>query len=626
MALLHQQIAVLDFGSQYTHLIARRFRQLGVLAKLYQPTEDLSKIDNLIGIVLSGGPGSAGDKEYPYNPEIFNQGVPVLGHCFGHHLIAHHLGGQVTNDGTGEYGLATIQVGESDLFEGLEGGEVVWMSHGDQVTKLPEGFKTIGGTSDCPIAAMADEAKNIYGLQFHPEVTHSVHGMTILKNFAYKICQAKQDWQIEDWEKQMIKQIKKQVGNKKVFLLVSGGVDSTVCFALLEKALGQDKVFGLHVDTGMMRKNEVEQVKGSLAQAGFKNLEIKDASEQFLLKLKNVYEPEEKRKIIGQLFLDIQKQVSQEFKLNPDEWLLGQGTIYPDTIETGGTHHADTIKTHHNRIDKIQELIEQGKVIEPIKDLYKDEVRDLGELLGLSEKLVWRQPFPGPGLGIRALCNNVKLKVKNEKFDDDVKNKIKNQRLKIKEVEAKIKKIIPSKYQVQVLPIKSVGVQGDYRTYANPCVLELPTTNYQLPTIDWSKIEVLSPKITNKVRDVNRVLLKLDTQYTIQDTGELIEATITKKRLDLLREIDAIVQEEIFKADLERDIWQFPVVLIPFGVNGKESVVLRPVSSLEAMTARFYPLESEILQLIVSRIESLDQTSFIFYDVTNKPPGTIEWE
>ena len=616
MPINHQQIAVLDFGSQYTHLIARRFRQLGVLAKLYLPTADLSRIPNLIGIVLSGGPGSAGDKEYPYNPDIFKLGLPILGHCFGHHLIAHHLGGEVNNDGTGEYGLATVQVGESVIFEGLAGGEVVWMSHGDSVTRLPQGFKTIGGTPDCPIAAMANEAEKIYGLQFHPEVTHTVHGQIILENFAFKICGAARDWQIKDWLDQVIQQTRKDVKDKKVFLLVSGGVDSTVCYALLEKALGRESVFGLHVDTGLMRKNEVAQVQGSLAQAGFESLQVKDASAQFLSALKAVYDPEEKRKIIGQLFVDMQAQVSREVGLNSQDWLLGQGTIYPDTIETGGTHHADTIKTHHNRVAEIHQLIAAGKVIEPLKDLYKDEVRELGQLLGLSPKLVWRQPFPGPGLGIRLLCHNKKGERDNEKFD---------------EIKNRIARIVPSPYTAKVLPIKSVGVQGDYRTYAHPCVVEIPNSKFS--NIDWPELEILSPAITNKVRAVNRVLIRVDDGYGSSanrdwhlDDGELIEASVTKERLDVLREIDAIAQEEMVKAKLERDIWQFPVVLVPFGLNSKDSVVLRPVSSLEAMTARFYPLEPEVLQQIVSRIIALNQTSFVFFDVTNKPPGTIEWE
>jgi len=606
----HQQVAVLDFGSQYTHLIARRFRQLGVLAKLYPTDYDLSRINNLIGVVLSGSPGSVDEDQYPFNPKVLKSGLPILGLCYGHQLIAQNLGGRLKKQEAREYGRATLQVGQSILFDGLEGGEVVWMSHGDSVEELPESFKTIGSTEGCPIAAMANEAKKIYGLQFHPEVTHTDSGLKILENFAYKICRAGQDWRLEDWEKNIEKQIKKQAGHKKVFLLVSGGVDSTVCFALLNKALGEQNVYGLHIDTGLMRKDEAVQVRGSLAQAGFKNLEVKDCAGLFLSKLEGVTEPEEKRKIIGQLFIEVKEQVSEELKLNPKDWLLGQGTIYPDTIETGGTRHADTIKTHHNRVDKVQELIGQGKVIEPLKDLYKDEVRELGKLLGLSEKLIWRQPFPGPGLGIRLLCHK-----KGDAGDvSQVAEKLRQAFDKIKIIEE-----LCDDCEIAVLPIKSVGVQGDFRSYAHPAVIKWPS-------VDWLKVEKISPMITNKVKEVNRVLLNVGRAMSDVGRGELITASVSKERLDLLREIDAIAQAEVFKADLEKDIWQFPVVLIPFGIDGQESVVLRPVSSLEAMTARFYPLEKEVLSKIVERIESLNKTSFIFYDVTNKPPGTIEWE
>ena len=570
---MHQQIAVLDFGSQYAHLIARRFRQLGVLAKLYPPDYEVAQIPGLIGLVLSGGPQSVNDQKIALNSKVFELNLPVLGLCYGHQLMAKHFGGQVQKGTTSEYGKAVAQIGQSVLFAGLEGGEVVWMSHADSVRELPEGFKTIASSEDCPISAMACEEKKLFGLQFHPEVTHTQKGLRILENFAFEICQATRDWQIEDWQKEMIEKIKQQAGSKKVFLLVSGGVDSTVAFALLEKALGQDRVFGLHVDTGLMRQAEAEQVKDSLASSGFKNLRVQDASDQFLGKLKGIFDPEEKRKIIGQLFLDIQEQVSRQLELNPDEWLLGQGTIYPDTIETGGTRHADTIKTHHNRVAGIQELIRQGRIIEPIRDLYKDEVRELGLALGLPEKLVWRQPFPGPGLGIRLLCHSLEA-----------------------------------------------GVQGDFRTYAHPCLLE----GFGATEADWLGIERISPQLTNQVREINRVLLNVGSKK--YQGGKLMEASVTKERLELLREIDAIVQAEVFRAGLERDIWQFPVVLVPFGIDGKESVALRPVSSLEAMTARFYPLSEKVLTGIVGKIEGLGKISYIFFDATNKPPGTIEWE
>ncbi|MDP2586581.1 MAG: glutamine-hydrolyzing GMP synthase, partial [Candidatus Komeilibacteria bacterium] len=534
----HQQIAILDFGSQYAHLIARRFRQLGVLAKLYPTDYPVENIPNLIGVVLSGSPGSVHDDQYPFNAKVFELGLPVLGLCYGHQLMGHFLGGKVKQSNAREYGKATLQVGQSVLFEGLEGGEVVWMSHGDSVSELPTGFQTIGSTAECPIAAMQNTAKKYYGLQFHPEVTHTLHGLTILENFAFKVCGAAKDWQLADWENEMLEKIKKQAHSKNVFLLVSGGVDSTVCFALLEKALGPERVYGLHVDTGFMRKNEVEQVKGSLAQAGFKNLHIYDASKLFLDKLIGVCEPEQKRHIIGDLFLQIKDDQVKELGLNPDEWLLAQGTIYPDTIETGGSKNSDKIKTHHNQVDKIQDLIKQGKVIEPLRDLYKDEVRELGKLLGLSDKLVWRQPFPGPGLGIRLLCNEGDQPMGEYKDLADFFEKI------------KMSQDLSVDSQISVLPIKSVGVQGDSRTYAHPAVVEFPISKSQFPNntqnIPWLKIEHFSPQITNAVKGINRVLVRVDSIGHQLTDGQLIKAEVTKDRLDLLREVDAIVQEEIF--------------------------------------------------------------------------------
>jgi len=478
------------------------------------------------------------------------------------------------------------------------------MSHGDSVIETPEGFKVIGGTKSCPIAAMSSDEKKIYTLQFHPEVTHTPHGMEIIKNFAFHICKARKDWNIHDWQKEMIKEIKVTVKDRKVFLLVSGGVDSTVSFALLEKALGKDKVFGLHIDNGLMRKNEVTEVQRSLKIAGFTNLEVYDASNEFLDGLKEICEPEKKRQIIGNLFLDIQDKVASKLNLNPSEWILGQGTIYPDTIETGGTPNADIIKTHHNRVPRVEKLIKENKIIEPIKDLYKDEVRLLGENLGLPSKLVWRQPFPGPGLGVRVLCNN-------QKPSD------------VSKVTEKIKKSFPN-FNLTVLSIKSVGVQGDMRTYAHPLAMEVNINELNQENV--LEIFHVSPTLTNQFKEINRVILRIDNSNNKLSEAKLKEAYITKERLDLLREVDSLVQSEVLKLGLERDIWQFPVVLVPYGINSEESIILRPVSSQEAMTAKFYPLPVNILKDLAFKIAKIPGISFIFFDLTNKPPGTIEWE
>jgi GMP synthase (glutamine-hydrolysing) len=611
MPSLHQQIAILDFGSQYTHLIARRFRELNVLANIYQPDEPVSKLPGLIGIVLSGGPGNVDDNAHPYDEKIYDLNVPILGLCFGHQLLAARLGGEVTSSIAREYGKAKVDLVAQGIFSELSSNETVWMSHGDSVTKLPPGFKILGSTKDCPIAAMGDDTRRYYGLQFHPEVTHTEHGLQILKNFAYNICGAQGDWSIEDMQEEIIMSLRAQVGNKKVFLMVSGGVDSTVAFALLEKALGPERVYGLYVDTGLMRAGETEKIKHALAAAGFSHLHVKAAGEIFLQRLHGITEPEKKRQVIGQTFLDVKDQVINEIGLNPDEWLLGQGTIYPDTIETGGSTHADTIKTHHNQIEAIQKLTREGKVIEPLRDFYKDEVRRIGRKIGLPQALVERQPFPGPGLGIRLLCS-----------DNTMASKItlpQEQELVIQEL-VDVSGLDVS--GIHILPVQSVGVQGDNRTYAHPMVI-------RTVKLDWEKLGALASLLTNKIKGINRVLVEVTglggtPPYSYDDF--LMPTGITAARVNLLQQIDLVVQTAVEEAGIASDIWQFPVVLIPYGHEGKESVVLRPIISTEAMTARFYLMPLSVITKIVQRLMHDFQLAHIYYDITHKPPGTIEWE
>jgi GMP synthase (glutamine-hydrolysing) len=414
---------------------------------------------------------------------------------------------------------------------------------------------------------------------------------------------AKRDWNIDSYIEDILAEIKEKVSDKKVFLLVSGGVDSTVAFMLLDKALGQERVYGLFVDTGFMRMDERREVEESLKKIGISNLHVYDAGGEYFAALKEVYEPEQKRKIIGDLFLDIQEKVSNQLNLNPDEWILAQGTIYPDTIETGGTKHADTIKTHHNRVEKIQKLIEEGKVIEPISQLYKDEVRLVGEKLGLTRKMIDRHPFPGPGLAVRTLC------AEREDYPENVED-----------LEKRINEFLADKgLKAKVLPIKSVGVQGDERTYRHPVLLygELKL---------WNGLNTLSTRLTNQFREINRVLLCFHpeevTDLSIQ------KKYLSKERIVTIQHVDKIVMDYLWETKIYDEIWQFPTVLIPVGVNSQngESIVLRPVESQEAMTANFYDMESSKLEELVKRIKATPGITGVFYDITNKPPGTIEWE
>jgi GMP synthase (glutamine-hydrolysing) len=598
------RIAVLDFGGQYAHLIANRIRRLGVYSEILDGDVGAGELSDYKGIILSGGPASVlKEGALKCDVGIFELGVPVLGICYGHQLCAHVLGGKVEKGAVREYGHAKLKILEpKGILNMLSGVEDVWMSHFDQVKEVPKGFVVAAETSDCPIAAMIDEKKKIYSLQFHPEVTHTSCGNQILENFV-GLTGAKREWNIDTYIQDVIADIKQKVGSKKVFLLVSGGVDSTVAFLLLDKALGKDRVYGLFVDTGFMRLHERKQVEEALKKVGVENLHVYDAGEEYFSALEGIYAPEEKRRIIGDLFIDIQQKVSDELNLNAEEWVLAQGTIYPDTIETGGTKHAETIKTHHNRVERMQKLIDEGKVIEPLAQLYKDEVRLVGERLGLAEEMVWRHPFPGPGLAVRCLC------AEKEDYPEGVD-----------ELEKAIGKVVAGDgLKAKILPVKSVGVQGDERTYQHPVVL------YGKP-VSWDRLNTLSTQVTNQWPDVNRVLLGLQpSDFTVLNTQI---SYLKKERISLLQAADKLVMDFIVEAGIDREIWQFPTVLLPVSVGDgeSESIVLRPVCSEEAMTANFYAMDFKLLNELVKRLSSLKGVSGIFYDITNKPPGTIEWE
>ncbi|MBI2634185.1 glutamine-hydrolyzing GMP synthase [Candidatus Peregrinibacteria bacterium] len=598
------KIAVLDFGGQYAHLIANRVRRMGVYSEILDGTAPAQKLKDYMGIILSGGPASVNAPESPKaDAGIYELGVPVLGICYGHQMTAYALGGEVEPGVMSEYGPAVVKFQQKKgIFEGLENEEKVWMSHFDQVVKVPEGFEIVGGTEDCPIAAMADYKRNFYSMQFHPEVTHTPCGKQIFENFI-ALTGAKREWNLDQYVEKMMEEIKMKVGGKKVFLMISGGVDSTVAFLLLEKVLGSDRVYGLFVDTGFMRMNERKEVEEALKSVGIGNLHVYDASEEYFAALKEIYEPEKKRQIIGDLFLDIQEKVSERLGLNPDEWFLGQGTIYPDTIETGGTRHADVIKTHHNQVERIKKLDEAGKVIEPLKQLYKDEVRLVGERLGLPEHLVWRHPFPGPGLAVRCLC---------AKGLDNIESK--------ESLEAEMQQIADRfGMKIKVLPIKSVGVQGDERTYRHPALV------YGKP-LSWDDLDTLSSRLTNQFKGVNRVVYGLSPDAF--DSFVVDPSDLSRERISTIQQADMIVMNYLAEAKINREIWQFPTVLLPLKVNNQsgESLVLRPVCSEEAMTANFYRMDFEKLNELIKRLIGLKGISAVFYDVTNKPPGTIEWE
>ena len=507
------EIIVLDFGSQYNQLITRRLRDFGIYSELLPHDISMTKIRqiNPKGIIFSGGPNSIYDQNaLKVDPEIFKLGIPILGICYGMQLMTSYLNGKVEKAANSEYGRADIEVEDTNsvLFAGLPKDEYVWMSHGDLVTGAPAGFETVASSKNCPIAAIANDQAKMYGIQFHAEVRNTQYGLDILRNFAFKVCGAKADWSMTDFIDLQIAEIRKTVGDKKVILGLSGGVDSSVTATLLHKAIG-NQLTAIFVDHGMLRKNEGDEVMAALNRDLGVNIIRVNAQERFLNKLKGVTDPEQKRKIIGKEFIEV---FADEAKKIKDVDFLAQGTLYTDVIESG-TNTAQTIKSHHNVGGLPKDL--HFKLIEPLRKLFKDEVRELGEKLGIPHDLVWRQPFPGPGLGIRVL-------------------------------------------------------------------------------------------------------------------GE-----VTEDKLKLVRDSDAILRDEIKKAGLQEKVWQYFTVLPGIksvGVMGDGrtydyTIGIRAVTSIDGMTADFARLPWDVLQKISTRIvDEVPNINRVVYDVTSKPPSTIEWE
>ena len=594
-------IAILDFGGQYAHLIANRVRRLGVFTEIHSPTASIEELEGVKGIIYSGGPSSVYATDAPeYNPEILEIPVPKLGICYGHQLIASQLGGTVKPGAVKEYGIANLQVTDTScaLLKGLPESSPMWMSHGDMVSEMPKEYCVVGTTKDCPTAAVAYEEKQIYGIQFHPEVTHSKFGMKLLENFV-QICGCEKSWNMKSYLPLITQRIKEQVGNKKVFLLVSGGVDSTVAFVLLNHILGTSRVMGLHIDNGMMRLGESQRVMQFLEAEGMKNLLVVDAEKNFLDALEGVTLPEQKRQIIGATFLKVKDDEMNRLHHNHKEWMIAQGTIYPDTIESGGSKNADLIKTHHNRVKEVMDLMKEGLLLEPLADLYKDEVRMLGEELGIPHNLVWRHPFPGPGLGVRLLCTDGKHEL-----------------LKKEDVEGLLDYLTENHIEGTLLPIQSVGVQGDGRTYAQPFLLTTPTLN-------WKACEKFSTELANRFKPVNRVVWEIGAINENEPT--LVPQYATKTNFDTLRLFDDICTKFLQENDLYEKIWQMPVVLTPLRLDNKPCIVMRPVNSSEAMTANFAEIDTPILQELWLRFKKAGAGA-LWYDITHKPPGTIEWE
>lgn len=502
------KILILDFGSQVTQLIARRVREAHVYCELHpydMPLDDI-KAFNPKGIILSGGPNSVYDSDYQADTGLFDLGVPVLGICYGMQFMAHHLGGEVQAGNQREFGYAQVHTEDGDLTRGIEDAPHtldVWMSHGDKVFRLPEGFRITGHTPSCPVAIMENSAKRFYGIQFHPEVTHTKQGRALINRFVLDICAANPSWTMPNYIDEAVVKIREQVGNDEVILGLSGGVDSSVAAALIHRAIG-DQLTCVFVDHGLLRLDEGKNVMQMFAQnLGVKVVHV-DASEQFLAKLAGVTDPEQKRKIIGAEFIEVFD--AEEKKLTQAKW-LAQGTIYPDVIESAGakTKKAHAIKSHHN-VGGLPENMKL-KLLEPLRDLFKDEVRELGVALGLPREMVYRHPFPGPGLGVRVL-GEVKreyadlLRQADAIFIEELRNTT--------DENGKSWYDLTSQAFAVFLPVKSVGVMGDGRTYDYVVALRAVITS-DFMTAHWAELPYallgrVSNRIINEVRGINRVV------------------------------------------------------------------------------------------------------------------------
>ncbi len=500
-------IVVIDFGSQYNQLIARRVREQKVYCQIEPPDISIERLKSLHpeGIILSGGPASIYEEDSPRaTPAIFDLGVPVLGICYGMQFMVDALGGTVSGAEKREYGFARLQIQKADaLLSGVGQGTQCWMSHGDSITGLPQGFEVTATTENTPMAAAGDPARGFYGLQFHPEVEHTPKGKQMLKNFLFSVCGCRGEWTMKAFAEEAISEIRNSVGDKQVILGLSGGVDSSVTAMLIHQAIG-NQLTCIFVDNGLLRQNEGVRLKNIFTQHLKMNIDYVDAADRFIHALQGVTDPEEKRKIIGKIFMDVFEAEAQKIE-NAD--FLAQGTLYPDIIESQSAFGGPTaiIKSHHN-VGGLPEKMKL-KLIEPLKFLFKDEVRDLGKTLGLPDKLVWRQPFPGPGLAIRVIGEITAKRLAVLRRADAIL---------LEEIrEAGYYRKLWQSFAV-LLPVKSVGVMGDKRTYENILAIRA-VTSVDAMTADWAKLPhdllgKISNRIINEVEGVNRVVYDISSK------------------------------------------------------------------------------------------------------------------
>lgn len=629
---LSQTVAILDCGAQYTKVIDRRVRELNRASVIVPFDTPLTELKHYGAIILSGGPNSVFEPNAPQvDPGLFESGLPILGICYGMQLMAHQCGGQVVGADHKEYGQTLITVDPNTaLFHGMAEQQSVLMSHGDHVVALPTGFSILA-TSPQPagpaiIAAMGDMTRRLVGVQFHPEVELTVEGQTMLGHFLGDIAQLPAQFTLPHRLDDLVAEIQTQVGARSVVTLVSGGVDSAVTTALLLKALPHEQVFAIHVDTGLMRHQESEQVCQALEHLGLVHLTHLKAESDFLNATTDIdgvtvgplcqtVDPEHKRRIIGDVFFRLTQQTMASLNLDMDHTLIAQGTLRPDLIESGSVTVSQTahkIKTHHNDVPLIQAQREKGLIIEPNRDFHKDEVRQLGLMLGLPKSVVYRQPFPGPGLGIRVLCATAPYPLEDALT-----------------TQAQVDQLCaPCGLQGTVLPVRSVGVQGDFRSYRHLVALSGP---YLQTDID--RMVLLAQQLPNQCRALNRVALVLNPAHTMPNTiNTVTPTTLTRPVLDLLRAIDHLVIQTMADAEALTPISQLLTVLVPVDSQnqGRHSIAIRGVMTSDYMTARparpGHELPWRALTKLDEQIRAQFPIDMVMVDLTGKPPATVEWE